>query len=377
MAELVLSPQPLQVVERVGTAGARDDAHPLWLSLTADALRRYPGESVTLFLRLDAPDAAAADLAIRLTVPPGLQVEHFHMPAGLPVPTSVFFGDDACPGQILIWETASLGRSGLDLEITATVAHDVARIAARAPDRRVMMDGEAMPAPVFALDCVAEAEAQISGVRVRRSQALALEVSPKARYLKHLPGIYESDELMSRLLMLFESFWAPIEQQITNIHYYLDPRMTPARLLPWLASWADWVMDERWSETQQRRLVQALVSLYRRRGTPRGLREMLALYTGLDPDSDAIEIVEHRANNFVLGAQACLGPSVALGTRNIAHTFSVQVRLPPLSRVRPDLTPAEIEREEMRRRRMLEEIIEMEKPAHTQATLHIVLEDER
>jgi phage tail-like protein len=206
-----------------------------------------------------------------------------------------------------------------------------------------------------------------------RSQALSIAVSLKARYLKHLPGIYESDELVSRLLMLCESFWEPIEQQITQIHYYLDARMTPAALLPWLASWADWVMDERWPEAQQRQLVQALVSLYRRRGTPRGLREMLALYTGLDPASDAIQILEHRASNLVLGPAACLGPGVALGTRNVPHTFSVRLRLP---RLRPGKSPAEAEREEARRRRIIEDIIEMEKPAHTRCALQIVLEDE-
>ncbi|PJF46917.1 MAG: hypothetical protein D6709_07650, partial [Chloroflexi bacterium] len=218
-------------MRRARTDSRRDlDGQPLQPSLTADALRRYPGEPVTLFLRLDVLDDAATDAVVRLTTPPGLRVERFHAPAGLSTPTSTFFGDDASPGQMLVWEVGAPGKARLEFEITAVVDHDVARVAARASDGRAM-NGSAMPMPVFMLECVAEAQAHINGASLTRSQALALEVSPNARYLKHLPGIYESDELMSRLLMLFESFWAPIEQQITHLHYYFDPRMTPARLL--------------------------------------------------------------------------------------------------------------------------------------------------
>lgn len=375
------SPQLLKVAPRARATGDPGAQSPVQLSLTADALRRYPGEPVTLFLRVDVADAAATDMAVRVTTPAGLRVDDFRAPDGLvaPVPTVTRFGDERWPTSELRWEIGRLAQAGrparLEFEINAAVEQDVALIAARASDSRAV-NGSAMPAPVFRLECLAEAQAQIAGRPVARSQALAIEVSPKGRYLKHLPGIYESDELMGRLLMLFESFWAPIEQQISHIHHYLDPRMTPAALLPWLASWADWVMDERWPESRQRRITQAIVSLYRWRGTQRGLREMLAIYAGLDPASDAIQIVEHRANNFTLGPAACLGPGVALGTRNVPHTFSVTLRLPPVSRAHPGLTPAEAEREEARRRQVIEDIIAREKPAHTRCNVHIVLEDE-
>jgi len=392
MADIPLSPVPLPIAPRPPSAGARaslrEDLQPLRVSLTADALRRYPGEPLRLFARVEALAELQAGLSLRITTPPGLRVDEWRALDALAAPAPIVetFGDAICPGQILIWEIepsahlqprpAGDGQrpapARFDFEIVGAVEQDVARVALHMPGGNMAGANGAAP-PAFMLDCLVEAQAQFGGAWVTRSQALSIQVSPRAGYLRHLPGIYEADELVSRLLMLFESFWGPIEQQITNIHYYLDPRMTPAALLPWLASWADWVMDERWPEARQRQLAQALVSLYRRRGTKRGLREMLALYTGLDPDGDAIEIVEHRANNFVLGPTACLGPGVALGTRNVPHTFSVRLRLP---RLQSHGAPAEAEREEARRRQTIEDIIEMEKPAHTRCALQIVLEDE-
>ncbi|PJF45913.1 MAG: hypothetical protein CUN48_16470, partial [Candidatus Thermofonsia Clade 3 bacterium] len=175
-------------------------------------------------------DGAASGVELRVTTPPGLRVERFHAPARLSTPTSAYFGAEACLGQTLIWQIGAPGAIRLDVEIVAVVAHDLAHLIAPVPELD-MGDRATAPSLKYALDCVAEVRAQLNQTLLTRSQGLTVDVPLKARYLKHLPGIYESDELMSRLLMLFESFWAPIEQQITHLHYYFDPRMTPARLL--------------------------------------------------------------------------------------------------------------------------------------------------
>src|SRR5262249_20365856 len=70
-------------------------------------------------------------------------------------------------------------------------------------------------------------------------------------------------EVMARFLMLFESFWAPIEGQIDNLPLYFDPAFTPLKLLPWLASWVDLTLDDHWPEAKRRQLLRAAVSLYR------------------------------------------------------------------------------------------------------------------
>jgi len=60
---------------------------------------------------------------------------------------------------------------------------------------------------------------------------------------------------------------------------------------------------------------------------------------------------------------------VALGTLNMPHTFTVTVYLPPADRV--GATAAERQRYEADRRRMIETIIEAEKPAHTSYNLRL------
>jgi hypothetical protein len=124
-------------------------------------------------------------------------------------------------------------------------------------------------------------------------------------------------------------------------------------------------LDERWPEEKRRKLLASAVALYRKRGTRLGLEEYLEIYTGA-----RVRVTEHGAHNFRLGPQARLGLGVALGTINRPHTFTVTAYLP----AEPDeayAAPEERARLEARRRRMLEAIIEAEKPAHTSYTLHV------
>jgi phage tail-like protein len=166
---------------------------------------------------------------------------------------------------------------------------------------------------------------------------------------------------MGRFLMLFESFWGPIDEQIGQIPAYLDPKMTPPDFLPWLASWFSMVLDEHCSEAQQRELIRRATSLYRMRGTQRGLKEYLEAYTG-----DRVEVVEHRSNNFVLGPEGRLGPGIALGKDNRPHTFTVI--LPAWQDVSDDEENA---RQETERIAAIKRIIDAEKPAHTGYKLRI------
>jgi phage tail-like protein len=165
-------------------------------------------------------------------------------------------------------------------------------------------------------------------------------VSPTASsYLKYLPAIYSGDDFMGRFLMIFETILSPIDRTVGNLHYYFDPQMTPAELLPWLASWLGLALDERWPEEQRRALILAAVDLYQWRGTRRGLSEFVRLYTGLTP-----EIVEHGVGRR--GA-----------TEADAFRFTVRIKVPD---------PAQVDRA------VVEAIIEAEKPAHTGYTLEIV-----
>ncbi|MGD8625819.1 MAG: phage tail protein, partial [Anaerolineae bacterium] len=165
---------------------------------------------------------------------------------------------------------------------------------------------------------------------------------------RHLPELYARDEFMARFLMLFESFWAPLEAQIDAMDYYLAPGTTPERLLPWLASWVGLALDARLPRDRQRALVRAAIWLHRRRGTRQALQQYLEIASG-----GAVEIVEHRAADFCLGPDNRLGPGVALGRGNRPHTFTVVVDLP------------DQDGDGREQRQLLESIVEAEKPAHT------------
>jgi phage tail-like protein len=202
------------------------------------------------------------------------------------------------------------------------------------------------------------------------SATAQITVQAKGSYLAHLPALYEQDDFMGRFLMLFESFWRPITLQINNVHDYFNPWLTPARFLPWLAEWFHLELDENWSEAQQRKLLASIMRLYRKRGTKGALQEYLEIFTG-----KRVEIIEHRARNFRLGAGARLGAGVAVGTGNVPHTFTVRVWLAPVLPP-PGMESKEAEREvaqaEQRRLRIIESIIEAQRPSHTRYTLEVV-----
>jgi phage tail-like protein len=206
------------------------------------------------------------------------------------------------------------------------------------------------------------------------SATAAVAVYSAGRYLEYLPSIYEQDSFMGRFLMLFESFWGPVDQQISSVHHYFDPDLTPARFLPWLASWFDLVLDENWSEAQQRELLNSVIWLYRRRGTRVALQRYLEIFT-----QRPVEILEKRAKNLTLGSKARLGVGVALGTGNVPHTFTVKVQLlkpEPPDGLDEEAALREVERLEKQKLALIERMIAADKPAHTSYRLEVVPADE-
>ncbi len=318
----------------------------LTLSHVAHRTRAYPGETITLFTRVET-DSDLPGLTTRLGLPAGLELGSYRASAahGDGLPQIVFSNAD----RYVIWT--------LDGPITAgtRVEYEV-DLTIEPTDRDVLFECDAA---VVALNTERP-------IAVRETAAVLVEA--KGRFLKYLPAVYtDYDEFMGRFLMLFESFWSPIEQQIDHLSHYFDSRYVPADLLPWLATWVNLSLDERWPEHKRRRLLRHIVSLYHRRGTKRGLENYLEIYTDRTP-----HIVEQRANDFRLGKSARLGPSVALGKLNQPHHFVVHLKLPPVHAA----DESEQQRLETERRRTIEEIIHAEKPAHTTYTLNLEVEQE-
>jgi phage tail-like protein len=309
----------------------------LTIAHVASAGRCYPGETVTFFTRVDAHVPLPGGLTVQVSLPDNLTVGATRASAahgdGLP-DLLVLEG-----ARYLYWKVARPVDAGEQFEYTAE-----AKVAPA--DQDLLVESVAL----------SSAPGQPA---VRTQEALTLLVEAKGHYLRHLPSLYQSDDLMGRFLMLFESFWGPIEQQINNLHYYFDPKMTPPEALGWLSEWLDLGLDQRLSEGQQRQLLGMAAAHYRKRGSRQGLIESLLVYTGVTPT-----IIEHTARNFVLGPEARMGSNIALGSSNRPHAFTVILRLPP-----PD--GPDPEKAQRDRQRQIAAIIESEKPAHTVYSLRI------
>ena len=63
-------------------------------------------------------------------------------------------------------------------------------------------------------------------------------------YLRYLPDIFHESDFLGRYLRIFESIWEPLEQRQAHIHCYFDPRTCPSALLPWLAEWFGWPLNQ-------------------------------------------------------------------------------------------------------------------------------------
>ncbi|MBI3959363.1 MAG: hypothetical protein HY328_11210 [Chloroflexi bacterium] len=322
------------------------------VALVADFHRRFPGEHLTLFVRVQ-PRIDLASCALEVRVPEGLRFDNSSRLCGdgpngpntRIIDGDIFLTFDFVAG-VLSGETYEYA---LRTVVEATATEQTLNVTA------VLLAGAAD-----------------KGAVIRDEESLAIAVSAKSSYVRYLPSLYTRDELMGRFLMLFESFLAPISQQIRQVPYYFDPSVTPADMLPWLASWLDLTLDPEWPEPQRRALLKAARRLYQKRGTARGLQEYLEIYTG-----GQVQIIEHRADNFVVGKRAELGNSIALGRENHPHTFTVVVRLPAdlLGDGPPAPNPLPLPLRGRAGvgvwRQRISAIIDKEKPVHTTYALQI------
>jgi phage tail-like protein len=175
-------------------------------------------------------------------------------------------------------------------------------------------------------------------------------LAQSSSYVQYLPGPYQSDEFIGRYLMIIESILGPIERMTDSLASYFDPRLAPAELLPWLATWVGAELDENWPLRRQRALILHAAELQRWRGTRRGLRQHLWVYTGRAP------LIVENFDGMRLGQDAMLGTNTRIGSVPKPHSIAVTVFAE---------YPEEVDEA------VLRHIIELEKPAYVQYTLEV------
>ena len=122
-------------------------------------------------------------------------------------------------------------------------------------------------------------------------------------YLNHLPALYRDDPVLGRFLLAFEQLLTglptdqltednphrsqlSLETLIDQVYTYLRPvpptdrnPSEAAEFLRWLSGWVAFSLREDWDEVTKQRFVAQIVPLYRWRGTKKGLKQLLQLYT--------------------------------------------------------------------------------------------------
>jgi len=298
------------------------------LSLVVDRYNCYPGELLSFALRFICPQPAAGEL--QFILPRVMKIESFKLPEGV-------------SEQIL-----SLIEREQELILTVPlhtffVQNQVYEINIKA---RVN---------TFYFDQYLLIRSSLLGAEKQplASEGLQVAVFGNGKYLKYLPEIYESDDFIGRFLMLIESFWKPISQQIDQVDLYFDPNLTPEAFIPWLSSWVGLPVDSLLPIERVRNILKNAMVFNQCRGTRQALQTYLEIYT-----SGEVEIIEKRSKNFILGDQSDLGVEIALGKENQPNSILIYIRIPP----------GELERvhysEDMYQRKMMS-IVRTMVPAHT------------
>ncbi len=186
----------------------------------------------------------------------------------------------------------------------------------------------------------------------------------KRSWVRNLPGLFqkggfEDPDFLREYLWIPQHLWASIRGTLEGLHNHFDPYESPENFLEWLASWVAFKVDPGWPETKKRALIKRAMELYKIRGTVKGLKVFLAIFTNYEP-----EILENTwpFKGFRIGVHSTIGiDSVILPPVNLSHSFIIQI--PAAFR---DVTDDIVIR--------IHDIIMSEKPAHAMYFLRFMAE---
>lgn len=181
--------------------------------------------------------------------------------------------------------------------------------------------------------------------------------------LEHRNHLHEFLEAFEKVLFGFDEDNSPsgkaphqgnsdgvegVGREIERLYELFDPERTPAKFLPWLASWAALSLRAGMSEKRQRKLIARIIPLYRIRGTKKYLQELLDLCLDVQSSVSEVEIPPLQ-----LGVHDQVGVDTYIGG---GPPLFFQVGL-----LTTGLNASSVEAQ----RQIAYEVIELAKPAHT------------
>jgi phage tail-like protein len=115
---------------------------------------------------------------------------------------------------------------------------------------------------------------------------------PRQSYLQYLPAVYQEDEesrsFLERFLSIFQSQFDEIDHRIDRFWQLFNPDSIPEKDLNWLAAWFALVVNPDWKKSKLRSMIKKAFKSYLLRGTVEGLRQAIQDYVGVEAS-----VVEH------------------------------------------------------------------------------------
>ena len=149
----------------------------------------------------------------------------------------------------------------------------------------------------------------------RRMRGLIRRLDSPRPLIESLPGLFQQDQFARRFVSTFDDALAPVISTLDNLTAYFDPWLAPEDFLEWLGTWVGITLDETWPLERRRRMVAEAYELYRMRGTLKGLRAHIEIFTG-----GTVEVID---TGGVASSQAAGAPFP--GSPNFALLIRVQV----------------------------------------------------
>ncbi|MGW5720009.1 phage tail protein [Amycolatopsis sp. NPDC003865] len=139
---------------------------------------------------------------------------------------------------------------------------------------------------------------------------------PRATSADLLPAAFRqdpaADDFTERFLSLFDATTAEIDRVVERYPALLDPAGVPDGALPWLAGLLGLSFEAGWDAGTRRKLIRAAPGLYRRRGTPRALKDAIEIVFGVRPVVEELAGDRHWAQ-----VRATAGPPSARGLGSV------------------------------------------------------------